>query len=234
MKILIEIGFVILSYLLGSIPSALIISKIFFKIDIREHGSNNMGATNALRVMGMKYATIVFIMDALKAGTLVFLFTYNILSRDLIPHIPPVFLGLVSIIGHIFPIYVKFKGGKGVASATGVILACHPVCFIVEIIIFLLVVILTKYVSVGSIISIIIVFFLSFFIPPLFEDAPNIYFSIFTGIMMGIIIIDHLPNIKRLIHGTESKTTKSLFTRKKRQVTNNEETINKENDIKNK
>lgn len=217
MKILIEIGFVILAYLLGSIPSALIISKLFFKIDIREHGSNNMGATNALRVMGLPYAIMVFVMDALKAGILVFLFTYGILSRDLIPHIHPIFLGLAAVIGHIFPIYVKFKGGKGVAATTGIILASNPICFGVLIIIFLLTVILTKYVSVGSIVSIIIVFFLSFFIPPIFEDEPNIYFSIFTGIMMIIIIIDHYPNIKRLLNGTESKTTKSLLKLKKEQ-----------------
>ena len=209
--ILIEIGFIILAYLIGASPNALIIGKLLFKIDIREHGSKNMGATNTLRVMGMPYAVMVFIFDAIKGGLMVFLFNFNILSKDLIPHIPVVMLGLASIIGHIFPVYVGFKGGKGVASTTGVLLSYHPILFIVFIVIFLMVVIFTKFVSAGSITSIIVVFFLSFFLPPIFHTTTDLWFSLFCGIMTLIIIIDHLPNIKRLIKGTESKTTKALL-----------------------
>lgn len=222
-KILIEIGFVILAYLIGAIPTALIVGKLFFKIDIREHGSKNMGATNTLRVMGAPYAVLVFALDAIKGGILVFLFHFNILDKALIPHIPVILLGLVAIIGHIFPIYIGFKGGKGVACTTGILLAYHPICFIVFIIIFLMVVIFTKYVSAASITSIIIIFFLSFFLPPINLTEPDIWFSIFTGIMMIIIIIDHLPNIKRLITGTEPKTTKALLKKNNMKQDNDED-----------
>ena len=212
--ILIEIGFVLLAYLLGSIPIALLVSKLFFQIDIRNHGSKNMGATNALRVMGVPYAVIVFVLDAIKAGLLVFLFTYNVLDRSLIPHLHPLYLGLFAILGHIFPIFVKFKGGKGVACTTGVILAANPICFFAFIMVFLLVVVFTKYVSAGSITATAIVFFLSFFIPPLNQAGPDLYFSLFTGIMLIIIIITHYQNIVRLIKGTEAKTTKAILKRK--------------------
>ena len=227
-KILIEIGFVLLSYLIGAIPTALIVGKVFFRIDIREHGSKNMGATNTLRVMGTPYAILVFVLDALKGGILVFLFHFNILDKALLPHIPVIFLGLAAIIGHIFPIYIGFKGGKGVACTAGILLAYHPICFIIFITIFLMVVIFTKYVSAASITSIIIVFFLSFFLPPIFMSNPDWAFSVFTGVMVFIILIDHLPNINRLLNGTEPKTTKALLKRKNRvENENNDETKEK-------
>lgn len=216
MKILFEILLLIISYLLGSIPTALIISKLFFKKDIRDYGSKNMGATNTLRVLGLPYAITVFLLDALKAAIVVGLFTYGILSKDLIPHLHPIVFGFVAIIGHIFPIFAKFKGGKGVACMSGILLIYSPLCFLVEMVAFLLILILTKYVSAGSIISLFLVFILSFIIPPVFQTSPDIIFSIFCGIIFIIIVIDHWPNIIRLLHGNESQITKAILSKKEK------------------
>ena len=208
MTIIYEILFLILAYLLGSIPNALIVSKLFFKKDIREFGSKNMGATNTLRVLGFKYAALVFLLDALKASILVILFTYNIINKSIIPHLHPIYFGFLAIIGHIFPIYANFKGGKGVACTSGVLLAFSPYCFLIELFIFLFVFISTKIVSLSSILSITAVFIASFFIGPITTNNPDYIFTIFCGITMIIIFLDHLQNIKRLIKGTESKITK--------------------------
>lgn len=215
MTVLYEILFLIIAYLLGSIPNALIVSKLFFKKDIRNFGSKNMGATNTLRVLGIQYAALVFLLDALKAGLLVFLFTYNILDQSLIPHLHPIYFGFVSIIGHIFPIFASFKGGKGVASTTGVLLAFSPYCFLIELGIFLIVFLLTKFVSLSSILSITCVFIASFFIGPINGNGHDFIFTIFCGLVALIIIFDHFQNIKRLIKGTESKITKSELEKNK-------------------
>ena len=209
MTILYEILFLTLAYLLGSIPNALIISKLFFKKDIRNYGSKNMGATNTLRVLGVRYAALVFLLDAIKASILVVLFTYNIIDRAIIPHLHPLYFGLAAIIGHIFPIFAKFKGGKGVACTTGILLAFSPYCFLIELAIFLIVFLSTKIVSLSSILSITCVFISSFFIGPLTTNEPDLIFTIFCGIVMIIIIIDHAKNIKRLLNGTESKINKT-------------------------
>ena len=208
MTIVYEILLLILAYLLGSIPNALIVSKLFFKKDIREFGSKNMGATNTLRVLGIKYAALVFILDALKASVLVVIFNYNIIDKALIPHLHPLYFGFIAIIGHIFPIFANFKGGKGVASTTGILLAFSPYCFLIELSLFLIVFLSTKIVSISSIISIIGVFVSSFFIGPINGNGTDYIFTIFCGLVMIIILFDHSKNIKRLLKGTESKITK--------------------------
>ena len=215
MIILNEILLIICAYLLGSIPNALIISKLFFKKDIREFGSKNMGATNTLRVLGLKYAAMVFILDAMKASILVILFTYNIIDNSLIPHLHPIYLGFASIIGHIFPIFAKFKGGKGVACTTGILLSFSPLCFLIEAILFFTIFLSTKIVSLSSIISITGVFISSFFIGPITTNQTDYIFTIFCGVVMLIIIFDHSKNIKRLINGTESKIDKSSLEKSK-------------------
>jgi glycerol-3-phosphate acyltransferase PlsY len=215
MIILNEILLIICAYLLGSIPNALIISKLFFKKDIREFGSKNMGATNTLRVLGLKYAAMVFILDAMKASILVILFTYNILDNSLIPHLHPIYFGFASIIGHIFPIFAKFKGGKGVACTTGILLSFSPLCFLIEAILFFTIFLSTKIVSLSSIISITGVFISSFFIGPITTSQTDYIFTIFCGVVMLIIIFDHSKNIKRLINGTESKIDKSSLEKSK-------------------
>lgn len=211
MDILIEILFIILAYLIGSIPVAVIVSKLFFKKDVREYGSKNMGATNATRVFGFKVGIIVFILDAIKGGLVLALFNFNILDKGLIPHIPLIVLGLASTIGHIFPVFAKFKGGKGVACTAGILAFYNPLSFIIVLTIFIITVLITKYVSVGSIILMLSAFILSFFIPPINHISTDLYYIIYCGLLLVVLILTHRKNIVRLIQGNESKITKDFF-----------------------
>ncbi len=205
--ILMEIVLLILAYLLGSIPSALIISKIFKGIDIREHGSHNMGATNVLRVMGIKYSIIVFVMDLLKAGIVVSLFSLNIIDTEVFSHLHPLVYGVAAIVGHMFPIFAKFRGGKGVACSAGVLLAYAPIVFLVALFAFLVVVLITHYVSLGSIMAVQTAFIVSFFFVPLGQTEPDIGMTIIIGIIFIWILITHRSNIQRLQDKTESQIT---------------------------
>lgn len=211
MEVFIEICFIIGAYLLGSIPWALIISKIVAHVDIRNYGSKNMGATNTLRVLGLGSAITCFFLDALKGAIPVALFSLGILDRSLIPHIHPIILGLVALIGHIFPIYVGFKGGKGVACMTGILLAYCPWCFLIEITVFILILIFTKYVSAASITSLFTAFLLSFTVSPIGHEGPDPVFTIFCAIAFVLIIILHLPNIRRLIKGEEPQVHRAIL-----------------------
>ncbi|HNU89617.1 MAG TPA: glycerol-3-phosphate 1-O-acyltransferase PlsY, partial [Ferruginibacter sp.] len=150
-----ELLLIVLAYLIGSIPTALIVSKRFFGIDIRDYGSGNMGATNTFRVLGSKYGTMVMAIDILKglvaAGLYSFIpyYMHNELERTNFM----IGLGLAAVAGHIFPIFAGFKGGKGVATLFGMILAVQPVIAISCTGVFLLVLYLTRYVSLSSILA---------------------------------------------------------------------------------
>lgn len=206
-EILEEILLLITSYLLGSIPNALIISKSCKGIDIREHGSKNMGATNVLRVLGFKYAIVVFLLDALKAGIIITLFKVGIFSLDKYCHIPLLTYGLFAVIGHLFPIFAKFKGGKGVACSAGIICCYAPLVAIPTLTAFLIVVLITKYVSLGSIIAVLTSVVFSIIIPLLRNEPIDWILVAVCFIVFVIFIITHRQNIKRLIKGEESKIT---------------------------
>ena len=208
MGIILPIILLIASYLLGSIPNALIISKTFRGIDIRDYGSRNMGATNVNRVLGFKYGITVFILDAIKAGIIIFLFTSNLLEYDadwMVLKIHPLIYGVVAVIGHLFPIFANFKGGKGVACCTGILLAYNPLIFLIVLAVFILVLIWKKYISLSSIVSATVAFILTFFIYN--TETIDYVFTIVIGILWMFIIIRHIPNIKRLINHNESKFT---------------------------
>ncbi|MFZ4772108.1 MAG: glycerol-3-phosphate 1-O-acyltransferase PlsY, partial [Ferruginibacter sp.] len=144
-----ELLLISLAYLIGSIPTALIISKRFFGIDIREYGSGNMGATNTFRVLGSKYGTIVMVVDILKGVVASSLYEFlpfyggNELQRTNFI----IGLGMAAVIGHIFPIFANFKGGKGVATLFGMVLALQPVVALSCVGVFIFVLYLTRYVS---------------------------------------------------------------------------------------
>ncbi len=186
--------FTIASYLIGAIPSSIVLAKLFSQKDIREAGSGNIGATNAVRILGKKFGALTLLGDMLKgflpiwAGTLIF---------D-----SPFFLaviGLAAFLGHLFPVYLKFKGGKGVATALGIFLCLAPTVILIELVIFALVTFLWRYVSLASLTA-------SATIPLLmlaFSCDPPI---ILLGVVMAILIfIRHSDNIKRLISGTENR-----------------------------
>jgi glycerol-3-phosphate acyltransferase PlsY len=150
-----ETFLIIIAYLIGSIPTALIISNKFFGIDIREYGSGNMGATNAFRILGPKYGTIIMILDILKgmlAVSLFYLLPYY-LSNELERTNFMMALGLSAVMGHIFPIFANFKGGKGVATLLGMLIAVQPIVAICCVVVFLIVLYFTRYVSLSSILG---------------------------------------------------------------------------------
>lgn len=207
MGIILPIILIISAYLLGSIPWALIVGKIVKGIDIREHGSKNMGATNTLRVLGVKYGILVFILDAFKAGFIIFLFKIGLLDYEakwMILKIHPLFYGLISIIGHIFPIFAKFKGGKGVACCAGILLAYRPITFIIIMTVFTLVYLWKKYISLASILAAITALILALF--PVNGKLDIAYLIVATA-AVSFLIIRHIPNIKRLLNHTENKTS---------------------------
>jgi glycerol-3-phosphate acyltransferase PlsY len=183
---------IIIAYLLGSIPSGLIVGKIFYGVDIREHGSGNLGATNAFRTLGIKAGTIVIIADILK-GTLATLLPVW-LGSDL----HPLIAGMAAAIGHIFPIFAGFRGGKAVATSGGVLLAYEPALFLLLVVAFFISLYISKYVSLSSIIVAIIAVIYTFFK----GDVPLIVIVL---ILAAFVIFRHRANLKRILNKTEPK-----------------------------
>lgn len=182
----------LIAYLLGAIPTGLIVGKLFFNKDIRKFGSGNLGATNTFRVLGKKAGIFVTIFDVAK-GVLPAIFP---IIYDLDIH--GIWFGLAAIIGHVYPIYLKFKGGKAVATSAGVILGVNPVGFLIIAVIFFTLLFTTRMVSLTSILTSI-----GNFITTLFFD--DIILQIISFLIMLLIIIRHSSNIKRIISGTEPK-----------------------------
>jgi len=203
MKILILIFGAILSYLLGSVPSAVWIGKWFYGIDVREQGSGNAGATNTIRVLGLKAGLPVLLIDAFKAWLAVDLAGWmsgSILNpNDLILY--RIAIGALAVLGHVFPILAGFRGGKGVASLVGVVIALFPEAFFLILIWFAIVFGITRYVSLASVTSALIFPLIVIFI---FKEqsAPLIVLSILVAVF---IPVTHRRNIGRLIHGNENK-----------------------------
>jgi glycerol-3-phosphate acyltransferase PlsY len=198
-----EVFLIIFAYLLGSIPSALIISKRYFNIDIRDYGSGNMGATNTFRVLGSKFGTIVMCMDMLKgiiAASLYVLIPYY-LHNDWERTSFIVVLGLASVIGHIFPIFAGFRGGKGVATLTGMLFALQPVVALSCVGVFLFVLFLTRYVSLSSMLAGVA---LPIFVLWIWGDHVILY-RIFAVAVAILVIVTHKKNIVRLLKGVESQ-----------------------------
>lgn len=186
----------IFSYLFGSIPFSLIISKTFYNIDLREHGSGNVGTTNTFRILGKKAGIVVLILDLLKGAIPVWV--AMLVSTDV--DFPVVIFGVVAAIGHVYSIFLKFKGGKAVATGGGAILAGAPIIFLVVLATFLITLKLSKYVSLGSVLAAV-----ALLISVLFTGD---LFMIGFGIILGIIVIvKHISNMKRIKEGTEPKIT---------------------------
>ncbi|RAI82706.1 glycerol-3-phosphate 1-O-acyltransferase PlsY [Macrococcoides goetzii] len=182
----------IAAYLIGSIPTGLIIGKLFYNIDIRQHGSGNLGATNTFRILGKKAGIFVTIFDVLK-GTIPALFPV-IFNQS----VHPIIIGVAAVIGHVYPIYLKFKGGKAVATSAGVILGTNPVLFLIIAVIFFTLLFTTKMVSLTSMLTSIANFIGSLF----FDDKILMGVSF---IIMIVIIVRHKSNIERIINGSEPK-----------------------------
>ncbi len=187
--------FIVIAYFLGSIPTGLIVGKVGFKIDIREHGSGNLGATNTFRVLGIKAGIIVTVCDILK-GTLAAVLPVIFHAEQVYPLV----VGLFAVLGHIFPIFAKFKGGKAVATSAGVILGVNPLLFIIMICSFLIILYISKYVSLSSMVTGIITIIVTII-------QQEVGLMIVTSILTIVVIYRHKANIKRIINKTEPKIT---------------------------
>lgn len=194
----------IAAYLLGSLPFGYILSKLLLKTDIRNYGSGNIGATNVLRVMGWRAALPVFILDLAK-GLLA------VLLAKTVSDLPAVYLvaGLLAMIGHSYPVFLKFKGGKAAATGIGVLIAISGWAVLVMLVAAALVIAVSRYVSVGSIVGAVMVPF-AFWL--LGYDLLHILFG---ALMALLVVIRHHENIRRLIEGRESKLGQKAFTDKK-------------------
>lgn len=198
-----ELLLILLAYLIGSIPTALIISKRFFGIDIRDYGSGNMGATNTFRVLGSRYGTMVMAFDILKGMGAVALYNFipYYLHNDLERTNFMLGLGLAAVIGHIFPIFAGFKGGKGVATLLGMILAVQPIIAISCIGVFVLVLYLTRYVSLSSILAAVALPVCVLWI----WNEHEILYRVFALLVAILVVFTHQKNIGRILRGVESR-----------------------------
>ncbi len=198
-----EFILIVFAYLIGSIPTALIISKWFFGVDIRDYGSGNMGATNTFRVLGSKFGTIVMVIDILKGVMAVSLFTLlpQYYHDDWAKTNLMIGLGLAAVAGHIFPIFANFRGGKGVATLFGMVLTVQPVIALSCVSVFLCVLFLTRYVSLSSILAGIS---LPICVLWIWNDHV-IFYRVFAVLVAALIILTHQKNIIRLLRGSESR-----------------------------
>lgn len=184
---------IIVSYLIGSVPSGLIVGKLFYKTDIRDHGSGNLGGTNTFRVLGKKAGIAVTLADVLK-GTLAV--TLPIIFN--LPEINPLILGIFAVIGHMYPVFANFRGGKAVATSGGLFLGINPLVFLIVLLCFLITLLITKYVSLSSMITGIIGIITTIIMQEYELLIVSVILSIF-------IFYRHRANIKRIINKTEPK-----------------------------
>jgi len=206
---------VILSYLIGSIPNSIIISKAVSGIDIRKHGSGNAGGTNVMRVLGWKYGLLVIFLDALKGAIAVVIISRLFYGPLPFENVSPfddftlvqIIAGLSAVIGHIWTVFAEFKGGKGIATALGMLLTLITIDMLIAVGVFALVVLISRYVSLGSIIAAISVPATLFIRENLFHvDIPG-YSTLFPFIIgvTALVIFTHRKNLVRIINGNENK-----------------------------
>ena len=189
------------AYLLGSIPSGLWIGKAFYKTDVREHGSGNLGATNTFRILGKKAGSVVIVMDILK-GTAAVLLPYLPYFQDTTIH--PLLLGAVAVVGHMFPIFASFRGGKAVATSAGVLLGYTWPLFVILILAFLITLKITKMVSLTSMVASTVALIYSIIYGVVTGEWA---LCILVAVLFTFIIYRHRANIERIKNGTEPKVT---------------------------
>ncbi|PIE83902.1 MAG: acyl-phosphate glycerol 3-phosphate acyltransferase [Bacteroidia bacterium] len=203
MEIALVLLLILAAYLLGSIPSAVWVGRSLRGIDPREHGSRNAGATNTIRVLGTPLGVLVLLMDVAKGFFAVSLWHIGAGSFDSANALYTymIALGLMAVVGHIYPVFAGFRGGKGVATISGVLLALQPWAFLWLLLLFALIVIVTRYISLGSVVCGLCYPFVLYF--GFGERAlPFLIFASCTGLLL---LYTHRKNIGRLLKGTESK-----------------------------
>jgi acyl phosphate:glycerol-3-phosphate acyltransferase len=198
-----ELLIILFAYLLGSVPTSVWVSNYFFQIDIRDYGSGNAGATNTYRILGPKWGTFVMIADMLKAVIavkLAFLLPESYDNELYLVNLQ-LGLGLAAVIGHIFPVWARFKGGKGVASLFGMVLGIQPNVALCCVGVFILVLYLTRWVSLSSILASVA---FPVFILVIFNEPEHLY-RVFAIVVALLVLFTHQKNISRILKGNESK-----------------------------
>ena len=199
--------FILLSYLTGAFPSAVWVGKTFFNTDVREFGSGNAGATNTFRVLGKKAGIPVLFMDVFKGWLVVNYVEFLSNSLTLAQGAPEIYFetqlvfGISAVIGHLFPVYTGFRGGKGIATMLGLLIGLHPEAAMYSFLVFVVIFLITKYVSLGSILAslafpVIIILFLG---------STNSSLNLFAIFVPILSLITHQKNIERLLRGEETK-----------------------------
>ncbi len=193
----------VVAYLLGSLPFSVWIGKVFFNADVREHGSGNAGATNTWRVLGWRAGLPVLLLDIGKGFAATYLpFLYSSLSSD--PELllwARILSGMMAAVGHIYPLFAGFRGGKAVATLLGVILGLMPLAAASSLVIFIIFLLVSRMVSLGSVLAAISLPFMSLLIPA----SGHLPQLIFSGLITIMVILTHTRNIGRIIRGEESK-----------------------------
>lgn len=198
----------VFSYLLGSIPFSIIIGKKYKGIDVRKHGSGNPGGTNSMRWLGRKMGLVIIFLDALKAGLIVLLMQVGVFDQlaenmgTTLFH--PLAFGVAAAYGHVFSVFIKFKGGKAVAASVGVMTAFNPVYAILNLIIFFIVLRIWKYVSVASCVGVFSSVVIGIFIEALWRGR-GWDMVIYTLMLFVLVLFRHRSNFVNIKHGTESK-----------------------------
>jgi len=193
--------YVVLAYLLGSLPTAVWVGKRFYGLDVREHGSKNAGATNTFRVLGKKPGIFVLAIDVIKGFLAVSIMTWNTqhLGEDEQSYFQ-IAAAIAAVVGHMFPVFAQFKGGKGVATSLGVILGLYPAAAGVCVVVFLVVFIASHYVSLGAIVA---AFIFPLMVNFVFESS--FWLKAFSWVLAALVIYKHKLNIRRLLAGNENK-----------------------------
>ena len=208
-----SVSALIMAYLLGSIPTAVWIGKVFYGIDVREYGSGNAGATNTFRVLGKKAGIPVMLIDILKGFTATWLARFIGTSVTGGPHSLLInyqlALGIAAVMGHLFPVFAGFRGGKGIATLFGMVLAVNIAAALLCVVVFLLVLLITRYVSLSSISG---GFTYLVGVSLIYNKNTNNMVVIFGMCICLLILVTHQKNIERLLKGKESKV--NLFKRK--------------------
>jgi glycerol-3-phosphate acyltransferase PlsY len=193
-----EVGYLAASYLIGAIPTSYLVARWFGGIDLRQQGSNNLGATNLYRVMGWRYAVPVALFDIAKGTIPVVLFGPQGTGLPMFPTL----CGVMAVIGHVFSIFVGFKGGKGVATAAGLILGLAPLALLTVAAIWALLVWATGYVSLGSVIAALLFPLADYLLQPARRTPPTLLIDV---AIAAFIVWKHRANIQRLLNGTENR-----------------------------
>ncbi len=208
----------ILSYVIGSMPTSIIMGKLLKGIDIREHGSGNAGGTNVFRVLGWKPALVVVIIDIFKGWLPTFYFATHLFSNSVAidTGVLQILCGFAAVLGHTFTIFAGFKGGKGIGTLAGMLLALYPIAFPFCLIVFILTLILTGYVSLGSMFAAasLPIFLLIF--PLIGVQASSLSLIVFSLLIPWFTIFTHRSNIIRLRNGDENRFEKAMIFRRKK------------------